>query len=327
MKDKVGASFFLVLCLCIQSGASPLSRRGAGVEVKIPIRIIDEQGLPIPYSQVLYSMSRGLERYEYFQGTADKDGCFSIAGSTRQFLCYSARHDGYYDSGFKVDCLNSSTPQNAYHSQTAKTMVLKKVGCTDEIVPYQYSNEVVIPKFDKWLSFDFERLDWLPPYGNGICQDVLLRFLHTKGSNIWESATGMEVCFTNNQFAGAYLMKKDKWSRLKSEHHASTNKMYHSILEFNRVSHFDWRTSSSNYLDDDHYLVFRTRTKVDEKGNLIGAHYGKIYGRWTSNNKVMLFSGGCFNTVENSTNIESDQEVLDYLKNQNRPITIKTRVQ
>lgn len=216
MRFGLRFSLIMALGLCFGSSAAPSLRQHAGVDVSIRILVVDEQGKPVPHAQVFYSLSKGLERHEYFNGITDNDGLFLFEGRTRQYLCYGARHEGYYGSGFKIDCLNSSTPQDAYHSQTAKTVVLKKVGCTDEIVSYQYSNEVEIPKFDKWLPFDLERIDWLPPYGNGICLDVLLRFHHTGGANIWESTSGMDVCFTNNQFAGAYLMEKDNWSRLKA---------------------------------------------------------------------------------------------------------------
>ena len=70
-----------------------------------------------------------------------------------------------------------------------------------------------------------------------------------------------------------------------------------------------------NYLDSNSYLIFRTRTQVDSKGNLLSAHYGKIYGSWRSNDEEMFINGGCFNPVENDTNIEGDMVLLYKIKN------------
>ena len=66
-------------------------------------------------------------------------------------------------------------------------------------------------------------------------------------------------------------------------------------------------------LDAYSYIVFRTRTKVDDKGNLVSAHYGKIYGLWE-------FFGGIraanvqFNPNPNDTNLE-DMETATRSKN------------
>lgn len=45
------------------------------------------------------------------------------------------------------------------------------------------------------------------------------------------------------------------------------------------------------------------------------AHYGKIYGPWKSTSFEMLLSDGCFNLVENDTNIEGDQTLLHSIRN------------
>ncbi len=62
--------------------------------------------------------------------------------------------------------------------------------------------------------------------------------------------------------------------------------------------------------------MFRTRTRVDKDGNLVGAHYGKILGRWLSDTEYMILSDGCFNPVENDVNIEDGSGLRDAIRNQ-----------
>ena len=72
-----------------------------------------------------------------------------------------------------------------------------------------------------------------------------------------------------------------------------------------------------DFLGRDSYLVFRTRTRVDEYGNLVVAHHGKILGRWLSDTEFMILSDGCFNPVENDVNIEDGSCLRDVLRNVN----------
>ena len=125
----------------------------------------------------------------------------------------------------------------------------------------------------------------------------------------------MEVSFTNNPHAGAYRLKEDKTSLLTTVYDADSNATYQAGFSFVKeenskgLRHFD-------YLDRDSYLVFRTRTRVDKDGNLLGAHYGKILGRWLSGTEYMILSDGCFNPVENDVNIEDGSSLRDAIRNQ-----------
>ena len=115
----------------------------------------------------------------------------------------------------------------------------------------------------------------------------------------------MEVSFTNNPYAGAYRLKEDKTSLLTTIFNADSNATCQA--EFSYVQ--------EEYLDRDSYLVFRTRTRVDKDGNLIGAHYGTILGRWLSDSEYMILSDGCFNPVENDVNIEDGICLRDAIRN------------
>ena len=127
----------------------------------------------------------------------------------------------------------------------------------------------------------------------------------------------MEVSFTNNPYAGAYLLKEDDSSDLTTVRVADSNALYRTSFVF--VKEQTPGTSRHwDFLDSGSYLVFRTRTRVDERGNLIGAHYGKIRGQWLSELEFMILSDGCFNQKENDVNIEDGRTLRDVLRNYKR---------
>ena len=173
-----------------------------------------------------------------------------------------------------------------------------------------------IPEFGKWIGFDFECCEWIAPYGKGRSADVLLRFSAMKKS-LHDYKYVLDVSFTNNPYAGAYLMKVDEASDLKTKYTADSNATYKAefsyVLEQSSGNRRYW-----NFLDTDSYLVFRTRTRVDKDNNLIGAHYGKILGRWRPGIEAMILSDGCFNPVENDVNIEDGTVLRTVLKNMGR---------
>ena len=118
----------------------------------------------------------------------------------------------------------------------------------------------------------------------------------------------MEVSFTNMPYAGAYEKKKDIFSDFKNDYHADTNANYLQMFTYS----FDRNPQERPVvveLGEDEYLVFRTRTKTDEKGQLMSANYGVLYGQWQ-----FVGPGGMkipflvFNPNPNDRNLEWDMK-------------------
>ena len=72
-------------------------------------------------------------------------------------------------------------------------------------------------------------------------------------------------------------------------------------------------------LGNDEYLIFRTRTKVNEKGELLSAHYGKIDGEWKFHElHGMWIRGIYFNGMPNDTNLEDVYSFKDAMQRKRR---------
>ena len=181
--------------------------------------------------------------------------------------------------------------------------VLKRIRHPGRLV-HAGGGEGKIPVYGRWLGYDLEKLDWVPPFGYGRNSDVLLRFseevVHAQKSFM---AT-MDVSFTNNPSAGFYVCKKDLRSDLKSVYEADTNIEYKTEQAFTLSRKGRERTDTG--LKEDEYWVFRTRTKVDVNGKLISAHYGKLYGRWGFYRGIQT-GGVWFNPKPNDVNLEDEE--------------------
>ena len=91
-----------------------------------------------------------------------------------------------------------------------------------------------------------------------------------------------------------------------SVYEADSNATYRTEFPFSSYCNYK---DSADYgavrvAEDDEYLVFRTRVVKDEKGNIVSANYGEIYGAIRT---VGFFGAKAiyFNPTPNDTNLEA----------------------
>lgn len=287
-------------------------------------RVVDDGGVPVPNASAhvwFRSYGRPQDKADWVVRT-DTNGMFAAEHRFNELFSVGIDKEGYYHTHDEINYL-SMTELPVVDGKwqpygETRTVVLKRIKNPYAVKVFnEKCHRHDIPIFGQWIGFDFEYGDWTPPYGDGRFEDVLLRFKADVRKRRIDYTYVMDVCFTNNPHGGAYLKKGDAWSDLRTEHLADTNASYRSVWSFTAESIADQPVRCS-YLDHDSYLVFRTRTRVDEKGKLVGAHYGKVRGIWRSTQKEMLLNDGCFNPVENDPNIEGDQTLFYKLKNNKR---------
>ena len=291
-----------------------------GALAKECLRVVDQDGRPVAGAKIWGGLQTGSGHNDFvpIRGTTDTNGEYVIEGKCTSRIRCDITKDGYYRSEFLMT--------NYGHTHSLKDGKWQPYGETETVVLKKQRNpgrtlvfpdelrSCRIPEFGKWIAFDFQCADWVAPCGKGRNSDVLLRFSAMERS-MDDYRFSMEVSFTNNPHAGAYRLKEDKTSVLTTVYDADSNATYRAEFAYiqeekpNGLRHFD-------YLDHDSYLVFRTRTRVDKDGNLVGAHYGKILGRWLSDTEYMILSDGCFNPVENDVNIEDGSGLRDAIRNQ-----------
>lgn len=327
MKNLTFAFSFLLPIVVIAVGPSAdemalHKARRYGAEAMECLRVIDQDGCPVAGAKVWGGLQTGgnLNDFTAISGYTNTNGEYVIEGKCTNRIRCDITKVGYYPSEL---CLSNYAYSHSVSNGVwipygeMRVVTLKKIKRPGQLYAFPDSlRSCKIPEFNKWLGFDLECCDWTSPAGRGRHADVLLRFSSFRKS-LCDYKYIMDVSFTNNPYAGVYLMKEDKSSKLTTVYEADTNATYRvsfrTIKEQTPGNSRQW-----DFLDSDSYLVFRTRTRTDKQGNLVGSHYGKIMGRWVSGKEFMILSDGCFNPIENDTNIEDGTSLRAVLRNLNK---------
>ena len=290
------------------------SRKGA--LAKVIYKIVDDEGTPITNTLVYGTWRNDFPRKTWNETfTTDKNGEFVAEDKVGGAFGFYVKKDGYY---------MSSTGHN-FHWRPGVSPVVKDgkwqpYGEHRTLIVKRKKNPVEMnwhngvfraPVTNEWVGLDLECGQWCKPYGGGTFEDVKVRF---RGEIIddftWDTIT--EISFTNVPYAGYHVMSKDVYSDMKSCYAASTNDESYIDRTMTFVSHgargVPPNRQSTDKLDRDKYIVFRTRCVVDAEYRLVSAHYGKICGEMRGGLlKIMFFgndNGIYFNPTPNDTNLE-----------------------
>ena len=309
---KSSTLFFLVL-ICVQTA------RGAWVNVDYEVK--DEYGMPVSNVVVktrtqrdylVISWTQTIKKDSYVSKT-DKDGKASC-----RFRCHHGNFDVYVSASgyYPEEFLNLSFGAN-YDMKLGRVIfprLEKKVAiCLREIrnpVDLKLTRGHVAnfkcPLARGEYAFDLEVGDWVSPRGKGKIADLVVCV---------EAVTNDSVKIMSGRFVfprgGAYREKLILARHFQSVYNADTSTVYHASFPFE--FHYDTLNWDKRYchmpLDKEDYWVFRVREMKDAKGNLLSAHYGKLYG------PIRIFDhfdfGNCyFNTTPNDTNLEEKMSWL-----------------
>ena len=328
MKRKIMAlgtlCMFVLPVVAMEPAMEDAIRHGA--MAKICYRVIDDEGDPVSdaVAHVWFSSYARHQDDADWLVTTDKNGMFIVEHRTNESLDCGFDKEGYYHSSDQILFRDrKDVPVKVKDGKwqpygETRTVVLKRI--KNPYAVKVFADEQChrkIPAFGQWLPFDMGQSDWLAPYGKGVYGDVLLRFEKAGTGRVGDFAYSMEACFTNNPHAGFYCKTMDISSDLKTDYHADTNADYCANYRF-LIDAISKGPVKKTGLEQNSYLLFRTRTRVDENGKLIGAHYGKYCGSWRSDRKELHFGDGCFNPVENDSSIEGDQTLFYKIKKNKR---------
>ena len=284
-----------------------------GANAREILYMVDQNGVPLVDARIHGSFWPGGNGKEYIlvDGLTNVDGEYIAEGISKWKLTYWVTKEGYYKSSGQIDYLASTNVPVIKDGKwqpygTTRIVPLRKIKNLGKLRVFPDSKRMCrwkIPALDRWIGFDLEAFDWVEPVGTGKHDDVLIRFRSEMKNQYFDFRFDMDISFTNNPCAGVYECKKDKFSMFEWAYNANTNKVFKDSLSF-MCEKRPGKRGVTKCLAEDSYLVFRTRTKVDENGNLKEAHYGVISGEWTSGSETMRISDACFNPITNDTNIE-----------------------
>jgi len=273
------------------------------------VKIVDESGSPVGRANIrvgYYTNNTSVN----IEGLTDSNGVFVAAHST------SIRGYAMYELGFVIEkegyYKTWSTRDLGINYDVAKwnptvTMVLKKIGKPIAMSAKIYPLGLKLPEYNKKIGYDLMVGDWVGPYGKGVTTDVFFEKDYTNVSSS-EYYSKIIVAFpkTGDGIQVYIIPDSEKGSDLHSPHEAPIDGYQ---PELTRETSAQPGQPSKCEHDPNRIYLFRVRTAIDDRGNIVSAHYGKIYGDF------MQFTY-YLNPTPNDRNIEFDpkQNLIHNLK-------------
>lgn len=295
--------------VCLSANASityELSVNGA--LAKVNLKVVDQDGVAVPDAIIWGGFtSNRLKDSVLVDGATNTNGEFVAQGNCNEFLRVDVSKEGYYHTEVKVHFWLSKADPIVVDGKwqpygETRTVVLKKIKNPIRLRDPDARCLYKHPVSGEWTGFDLVCGDWVSPLGNGKRADMMIRYAREPMPDGYFKS--LDISFTNNPYAGVYLMNRDSYSEMDSVYEANTNGEYVGSLRYE----FE-RTEKGNHiiseLGSGQYLVFRIRTEVDDDGNLISAHYGRIMGALQYLDPGGMVLGPVFyNPTPNDTNLE-----------------------
>lgn len=289
MKYYICLALMLFVASCVFAQTSPTN-----YEWKVTIKVNDENGSPVAGATAgvgYYANSMPAS----IDGKTDADGVFTATHSARTDLAqlgFYVDKAGYYSirMGYPLE-----PPYDPLKWNPTKTLVLKKIG--KPIAMYARLIDEKPPTLGQPIGYDLMAGDWVCAGHKGVNADIIFEQDYTNiSSSEYYSKIIVSFPKVGDGIQIYALPDSEKGSDLRSPHEAPLNGY---ISQLTRETSALRGQSSKFEFDLNRIYLFRVRTALDSKGNVVSARYGKIYGDF------MQFRY-YFNPTPNDRNIEFD---------------------
>lgn len=246
-------------------------------EAKISLKIIGEDGSPVPKAKVgvTYQLPKGTKQDVNFvtiEGYSDAGGFFSAANENMfRDVSFGAEKEGYYSSSGIYEFKNSVNGRWQPWNPVLTLVLRKKI----KPVPiYHREADIELPVIGKAVGFDLIEYDWVPPYGKGKHADFIFK-LEKKFRSRDEFDSTLMVSFSEKH-DGIQVVKENRrfGSSFKLPRFAPKSGYQNELTHLKRRS--PGKPIEDDYADDNNY-IFRIRSEKKD-GKLWKAMYGKVLG-------------------------------------------------
>ena len=255
---------------------------GAATAVKYPegritLKVLDDDSVPVEAAdvgigfQVMSSRYFGNEEIEV-RGLSNAAGEFSGAANADRSLGFTVRKTGYYETtgryAFKEAVAGKWQPWNPTHQ-----VVLRKIGTPAAMYARQVRAEV--PVVGVPIGFDLVVSDWVSPYGKGTTADFVFTLARK-----WIDKKDFDVRLTlkfSNLGDGIQAVEEPLLygSELKLPRTAPKDGYEPEVTK--SVGRVPGKPIVNEARDNRSY-IYRVRTVLDEKGQVVSTLYGKLRG-------------------------------------------------
>ena len=278
--------------------STTLGLRACADTVNVSVRTVDQDGKPVAEAK--------LDAESGDKTVSGQDGRAQLAVKKKAFSTrFRAVKEGYYET--ETDGFPLPLSPNVDLSKTVN-IVIKKI--KNPIPMYAKSltaghgGVLKLPSYDgKSYGYDLVIGDWVAPHGKGTTSDLIFRFEGNPGRVVeleeWEKK--ITITFSNKHdgilaWQGLSDNGRAYGSELASDYEAPATGYQSEWIQRTWKEKDGLRQTTVNQFRN---YYFRVRTQVDENGNIVSMHYGKIYGDFMSFTYYL-------NPTPNDRNVEFD---------------------
>ena len=260
----------------------------------VTLKVVDENGTPVfgAHASVGYFAN---SQPASFDGMTDSNGIFSASYSAKSDLNelgFEASKSGFYTTRMGRML---SPPYDPAKWNIAQPLTLKKIDKPTAMYAKRYTLGLRLPEYKKRIGYDLEVGDWVGPYGKGVSSDIFFeKDYFNVSSREYYSKITLSFPKAGDGIQLYTVPDTGMESGLRSSHEAPTDGYQPELTR--ETSAQPGQPSKFEY-DPNRIYFFRVRTVLDNQGNVVSAHYGKIYGDF------MQFSY-YLNPTPNDRNIE-----------------------
>lgn len=272
----------ILLCAALSGlvAAVDVSKLAVG---QITFEVKDENSMPMPSVKIGIGTEIGWEPGQGFgkdivkqtDGSTNEIGVISLSSPSHLgYFGYSAKSPaGFYcDQGGEIKLTGPKDGKWQPWNPTVN-IVLKRI--IKPIPMYARMVEIELPLADEPIGYDLVEADWVAPHGRGKVGDFVFK-LTKRVVSYKDYGAELQITFLNKQDGiQGFNAPPKKGSQLRSPHHAP-EQGYEPSMSLRQGSS---EQGSYGFNKEDQNYLFRVRTVVDEKGKIVSALYGKVYGQ------------------------------------------------
>ena len=248
-----------------------------GAMAKMTIQVSDERGKSVTNANVSVAY-REKEEIKSNHGITGAEGVhIAEVKSQRSGIEGVISQNGFYRSSFKFPFVSDRNEmvKNGRWQPWNPTIPVILRDIRNPIPMYvAWVEEWELPN-DTDVGFDFEKGDFVEPYGKGKLADFKIN-VASKGTPYVDVSSRLRLS-ASEEGGGFIRMNKIMWSEFVSEYEAPENG-YVPVIQTTNRSRRPYDEDSADDVSGGEYLIFKSRIVRDAEGNIVSANYGKLYG-------------------------------------------------
>ncbi len=318
-----------LLCMLVFSATSSFAWAQAafdralrnGAEARVVVSVVDDDGRPVSNATIKAFFEMGLsDGSKSYEKETDVKGIAVLEGNVSRSIHFRVEKAGYYKSHDKVCLIEMGHEYEVRDGKWQPWGMKRKIllrpihnPCAVEVQTCAWRRTKAL---NEWIGFDFEKYDFVKPFGRGETCDMKVKFEWDEKFGTQHNGMTLGIRFCDD-FSGAYYDDKRPNSDFVSAYAANPQKAYEQDFRYYwhpvRDSKGRKIGGEGKRFEKSKILVGRSRCKVDETGNLLSARYFQLSDLKFScsfDGKAALYFSVIYNPTPNDTNLEPKRESM-----------------